>query len=251
MKLNKLDALTTLAMTLAAAGAVNWGLSGLLNFNLVHRILGKARAAERGVYGVIGLAGAWLAIQLAVPPLIVALAGRRHGATVPSRRRAIVGQRLPTLEGRTLSGSHVTVPDDAAGKVTLLAMGFTYSSRWDVEAWVDAFRERFGDQPDVTLFEMPMIGGLARLAAPMIDAGMRAGTPADLHDRVVTIYGSMRPIREALGATEDADTWVYLIGRDGRVLIQCAGGPDEAKFDQLLATVRAATAPEQRELGRT
>ena len=56
-----------LAMWLAVIGAVNWGLVGLFDFDLVRAILGgatstPASALSRVVYTLVGLAGITLAI---------------------------------------------------------------------------------------------------------------------------------------------------------------------------------------------
>jgi hypothetical protein len=58
-----LTALDIAALTLATIGAINWGLSGAANLNLVRRIFGRGSILERAVYVVVGLAGldlAWL-----------------------------------------------------------------------------------------------------------------------------------------------------------------------------------------------
>jgi uncharacterized membrane protein YuzA (DUF378 family) len=38
-------------------GALNWGLVGLFQYNLVASLLGEMSAASRAVYAVIGIAG--------------------------------------------------------------------------------------------------------------------------------------------------------------------------------------------------
>ena len=44
---------------LVVVGAVNWGLVGLLNLNVVEMLLGAGSLLTRVVYVVIGLAGVW------------------------------------------------------------------------------------------------------------------------------------------------------------------------------------------------
>lgn len=43
---------------LVIIGALNWGLVGIFQFNLVSTILGDMSMAARVVYGLVGLAGA-------------------------------------------------------------------------------------------------------------------------------------------------------------------------------------------------
>ena len=57
-----LDAVTKILIALAIVGAVNWGLIGFFNFNLVDSIFGGGSAEEtstgsRVVYAIVGIAG--------------------------------------------------------------------------------------------------------------------------------------------------------------------------------------------------
>ena len=88
-----------------------------------------------------------------------------------------VGDPLPKLRGEFLTGRTADLPQAASGRVALLLLGFTYDSRFAVEAWARRFREQFETDPRVTFYEIPMIGGLARLGKWFIDSGMRRGTP--------------------------------------------------------------------------
>jgi uncharacterized membrane protein YuzA (DUF378 family) len=46
-----------IALVLMIVGAINWGLVGAFNFNLVAAILGDQTMASRIVYVLVGLAG--------------------------------------------------------------------------------------------------------------------------------------------------------------------------------------------------
>lgn len=49
------------AFTLVVVGAVNWGLVGLANYNLVHMLLGSVAGLENIVYILVGASGVVLA----------------------------------------------------------------------------------------------------------------------------------------------------------------------------------------------
>jgi uncharacterized protein len=66
---NKLGALAKTLIVIAIIGAVNWGLIGFFNFNLVDAIFGGGSAEEtsglsRVVYALVGLAGLLAAVLL-------------------------------------------------------------------------------------------------------------------------------------------------------------------------------------------
>ena len=52
-----------LAVILVVVGALNWGLVGLFQFDLVAALLGDATLLSRLVYVVVGVAGLFLALQ--------------------------------------------------------------------------------------------------------------------------------------------------------------------------------------------
>lgn len=48
-----------IALTLVIIGAINWGLIGLFNFNLVEMIFGAMSIITRIIYILVGISGLW------------------------------------------------------------------------------------------------------------------------------------------------------------------------------------------------
>lgn len=53
----------TIALILVIIGAINWGLIGIFNFNLVDAIFGVMSIVSRIIYILVGISGLW-AIKL-------------------------------------------------------------------------------------------------------------------------------------------------------------------------------------------
>lgn len=49
----------TIALILIIIGAINWGLVGLFNFNLVDTIFGTMSIISRIIYILVGISGLW------------------------------------------------------------------------------------------------------------------------------------------------------------------------------------------------
>ena len=49
----------TIALVLIIIGAINWGLIGLFNFNLVDTIFGAMSIISRIIYILVGISGLW------------------------------------------------------------------------------------------------------------------------------------------------------------------------------------------------
>lgn len=65
MNKNALSPATWVAIVLAVIGAVNWGLVGLFDFNLVSALFGPMSTLSRIIYVVVGLAGLYLVVAAA------------------------------------------------------------------------------------------------------------------------------------------------------------------------------------------
>jgi uncharacterized membrane protein YuzA (DUF378 family) len=55
--------LSTIALVLVIIGALNWGLVGVFNFDLVAAILGDMSTLSRVVYSLVGLSAVLIAIE--------------------------------------------------------------------------------------------------------------------------------------------------------------------------------------------
>ena len=51
--------LNAIVLTLIVIGAINWGLIGLFNFNLVSYLFGSLTSISRIIFILVGLAGIW------------------------------------------------------------------------------------------------------------------------------------------------------------------------------------------------
>jgi hypothetical protein len=155
-------------------------------------------------------------------------------ASLTSASELTAGENLPELRGEYLSGRKAILPKDASGRVALLLFGFSYQSRFAVEAWTKRFREEFEKNPRVAFYEIPMIGGMARLGKWFIDSGMRRGTPPADHENVITVYGGTAAWKQRLGVQAEDFAYLVVVDQKGNVAWRHAG-PFEATSYQALA----------------
>ena len=150
-----------------------------------------------------------------------------------------LGERLPTLKGEYLTGRKAQLPNAASGHVALLALGFTYNSRFPVEAWIGRFRKDFGNNPQTTFYEIPMIGGMARLGKWFIDSGMRRGTPREDQENVITVYGETGSWKQRMGYQSPDAAYLVLLDKRGAVRWRYSGAFDEDAYKDLSVQVAA------------
>lgn len=147
------------------------------------------------------------------------------------------GAGLPDLRGEYLSGRKATLPADASGRVALVLFGFTYESRFAVEAWTNRFRKEFGKNPQVTFYEVPMIGGMARMGRWFIDSGMRRGTPKADHEHVITVYGGTELWKQRLGVKDEDSAYLVVLDPRGNVAWTHSGAFEESEYESLAVQI--------------
>ena len=148
-----------------------------------------------------------------------------------------VGDQLPLLQGEFLTGRAAVLPQAASGRVALLMLGFTYDSRFSVDAWAKRFRQDFGGESRVAFFEIPMIGGLATLGKWFIDSGMRRGTPKADQENVITVYGGTDAWKQRVGFHDPKAAYLMLIDQSGKVVWRYAGNLEEGPYHALSTQV--------------
>jgi hypothetical protein len=178
--------------------------------------------------------GKFMTRNLVFIAMAAALATQARASTMLA-----VGSGLPKLQGEYLTGRKAILPDDASSRVSLLLFGFTYQSRFEVEPWAKRFRGEFAKTPDVTFYEIPMIGGMARMGKWFIDSGMRRGTPQDDRENVITVYGGTDLWKARLGFQAEDAAYLVLLDPKGRIAWLHVGPLDEAAFQILAGKVRS------------
>lgn len=149
-----------------------------------------------------------------------------------------IGDTLPILKGTFLTGEDASLPAASSGRVALLALGFTYDSRFAVEEWCGRFEAEFKGRPEVTFYEIPMISGMARLAKWFINRGMRKGTPPEKHRNVITVYGGADPWKSRVGFKDPDNAYLILLDGRGGVRWLHSGRFDTARFEELASLAR-------------
>lgn len=162
----------------------------------------------------------------------------------PAPQTLQVGDQFPELKGQFLTGRDAVLPQAASGQIALVAIGFTYQSRFAVEAWAHWHRT-IDPKMGITLLEVPMIGGWGVLGRWFIDRGMRNGTPVDLHEHVITVYGGTDDWKRRLSfsSAHEDDAYLVVLDRTGVVRWLHHGDVQTAASDELTTILARLARP--------
>lgn len=136
-------------------------------------------------------------------------------STVPNRDP--LGEVFPTVQGESLEGEAVTLPDALAGQPAVLLIGYKQQTQFDIDRWLLGFAQAGLKAP---LLEVPTIPSLgASLASGFIDDGMRAGIPKEDWGVVVTVYGgAAKPIVALTGNENGNNARVMVLDGEGTIV---------------------------------
>jgi hypothetical protein len=128
----------------------------------------------------------------------------------------IKNSRFPSVQGTSLRGETVAIPDHFTGKNTLLLVGYVQRAQFDIDRWILGVLQA---DVKVEIVEVPTIAGmLPQMVQSFIDNGMRSGIPKDDWGSVVTVYGDAPKIIEALGNDRPQSAYAVLLDRQGRII---------------------------------
>ena len=147
-------------------------------------------------------------LSFLLPPLL-------GGCTSTAPRKEPGASILPRLQGTSLDGKAVVLPDDLKGAPAILLVGYVQESQFDIDRWILGLKQT---QSTVKVLEVPAISGaLPRLAANFIDSGMRRGIPQEDWPAVVTVYSDADKIISMTGNESPRNARVMLLDKDGTI----------------------------------
>lgn len=142
----------------------------------------------------------------------------------------LAADSLPAFAVDTLAGTKIQMPADAAGKVTLLVLGFSRDSGDACKAWVQRFVKDGGNA-----YMAPVLEGAPRLVRGLIRSGMRKDIPKELHAKTLLLYTGESGWKRRVGfqAGTDSQPYLLLLDKQGRIQWQRHGALNDGAYADL------------------
>ena len=149
------------------------------------------------------------------------------------------GSQLPKIEGESLAGHQVVLPDAAAGKVAVLVFGFTKASKVPTSAWASKLLADFATRPDFELYQLPVLEDVPRLFRGMVISGIKKGVPENKRDHFVPILQNEAELKRFVQYREPDDAYLAVLSRTGNIVEQSHGAPIDANYARLRAEIES------------
>jgi hypothetical protein len=142
-------------------------------------------------------------------------------------------QPMPRVEGESLAGQKVLLPDDAKGKVAVLVFGFTKASKGPTSAWGDKIFSNFGTQQGFALYQLPVLQDVPRFIRGMVISGMKKGVKENMRDHFIPVLQGESELKTLVGYKETDDAYLVILDPAGQIVQQKHAPFSDAAYAQL------------------
>ena len=168
---------------------------------------------------------------LVVAALHVWLTGAHAQAAPP--------MRIPDLHGTVLTGERVDLPEALKGRVGILVVGFSQSSREEASAWGKRLQGDYGDSSKVIYFELPVLASAPRMLRPWIAKKIGESVPEPARARILPVLDHEAEWKAATAIGKRDDAYVLVVDSGGFVRWKAEGAATDPVCEELKRQVEA------------
>ena len=146
---------------------------------------------------------------------------------------AQVGARIPAVSGTVLSGERVVLPEGLRGKVGVLVVGFSQSSRGEVTAWGKRLAGDYRDSGGVIYYEMPVLASVPRLVRGLVLGKIKGSVPVRAQGRFLPVLDHEAEWKTVAGYGAADDAYVLVVDGGGVVRYRTEGAATDAAYGEV------------------
>jgi hypothetical protein len=148
------------------------------------------------------------------------------------------GSPLPPLEGESLSGRRIALPESAKGRTAVLVFTFSRGAGQAAKGWADALARPEVTELEISSYRILVLAAVPRLLRGFVVAGVKKGVPPSLHDTTVKLFNDAESWKARLGVRSSVDPHLVIIDREANVRWLHAGPCDDAGVQRLVEQLR-------------
>jgi hypothetical protein len=146
-------------------------------------------------------------------------------------------QQIPRTEVTTLTGTHVSLPNEAAGKPLLLLLTFSHKGSDDLAAWNKHFKVAYETDQRIDYFELSDFQGVPPFVMKMILHGMRRSVHEPERSHFAPFYRQEVDWKKLVNYDDSKITYLVLADSGGHVVWQTRGPATDEKAAELEAAI--------------
>ncbi|MCG8353057.1 MAG: hypothetical protein MI924_35275 [Chloroflexales bacterium] len=147
---------------------------------------------------------------------------------------------FPNLQARNLERRNFNLPQDFEGERNIVLMAF---QRWHqslVDSWIPPLKALQERQPELYIYELPILSSIYVLGRSFIDGGMAFAIPDKrVRETTLTVYTDVKQVLRALQIPNTETINIFLVDRAGQIFWRGEGGHDPERMADLERVVDA------------
>jgi hypothetical protein len=151
-----------------------------------------------------------------------------------------VGQSatFPQITTSDLNGRKQSFPSNLPGERSYVLIAFKREQQSDLDVWIDKLGLKDAKAP--AWIEMPVVQNYGSIWRSFLDNAMRSGiVTTEARSRVFTVYTDPAMFRATLKLPTEAQVYVLVVSRSGKILARADGRYADAKAVPLRNAIRA------------
>jgi hypothetical protein len=165
---------------------------------------------------------------MAIAGLILAL-----GVVFPGAAGGPGMVSIPTVHGSTFAGESVALPEALRGKVGLLIVGFSQTSRTEASDW----GHRLADDPQrpagLAYYELPVLESVPRLLRGLVLKKIKESVSQNGQAHFLPVLDHEAEWKQAAGFSKADDAYVLVVDGNGAVRWRMEGPPTDAAYAEV------------------
>ena len=151
-----------------------------------------------------------------------------------------VGNMFPTLNGETLDGNSITLPNSTKGKFTLIGLAFSGKAEDELRTWFDPAYQKFiaksgmfDDMYDVNVYFIAMFTGANKALMNASMKRMKKSDNKELYPYVLYYKGQVKTYKEDLNMPARDTPYFFILDKTGKIAYKTSGTFKDRKFDEM------------------
>ena len=154
----------------------------------------------------------------------------------------VIGKTFPDLVAETVEDKKVSLPDDVAGKYTLIGMAYSKKSEDELNSWFQPVFQKFiqkttgvmaGFGYDVNVYFIPMFTGVNAAATGTAKRKALKNIDPQLLPYILFYKGDLKTYKEALDFEKRDIPYFFVLDPEGKIVFATSGKYTEDKMDEV------------------
>jgi hypothetical protein len=152
----------------------------------------------------------------------------------------VIGKVFPGMTAETVEDKKINLPQDVAGKYTLIGLAYSKKSEDELNSWFQPVFERFvqkstglmsGFTYDVNVYFVPMFTGVNAAATGTAKKKAAKSIDPQLLPYILFYKGELKPYKEALDFEKKDIPYFFVLDPAGKIVFATSGKYTDEKME--------------------